>query len=260
MTNKINLDSTHKNTWCPGCGNFAILNAYKEAVTEIIKEKKMKQEDFVVSAGIGCHGKLIDFLKLNSFDALHGRTVAVATGVKIANPKLIVTAFTGDGDAYAEGVAHIVHAAKRNSNINVLVHDNSVFALTTGQFTPTSKKGYQGKSTPYGSLEKPINPLKLLLSSGATFVARGSSTNPVQLKKIIKRAMLHKGFSVVNILQPCVVFNNTWEYLSKNVYEIKGHDEKNYEKAYKKVSENSGKIPLGVFYCNDKEISFEEQI
>ena len=230
-----------KNTWCPGCGNFGILNAVKEAFSELVKEG-VKKENIVVASGIGCHGKISDYLDLNSFYALHGRGIPAMTGIKLANSKLIPVGFFGDGDAYAEGIEHLIHAAKRNSDITILIHNNGVFALTTGQVTPVSKKGQTDHSTPFGNPEEPINPLALMLESGATFVARAYAGNPEHLKKIIKEAIKHKGFAIVDILQPCVTYNNTFAEYSAKTYEMKEIP----KDALAKVKE-TGKIPVGIF-------------
>jgi len=255
----MNLETKAKITWCPGCGNFGILNSLKMAVGDLVKEGKARVEDFVLVAGIGCHGKIVDYVNLNSFVSLHGRAVPTATGIKLANPKLKVIAFAGDGDAYDEGISHLIHAAKRNTDITLIVHDNSVFALTTGQFTATSPKGFKSKSSPKGSIEKPLDPLRVLLSAGATFVARGYVGRGDHLKTLIKEAVKHKGFSVVDVLQPCVAFNNTYSYYSQRVYELKNHNEQSVDEAYKKLSEWNGRIPIGIFYRKEQK-TFEEEL
>jgi len=241
----MTFETKIKTSWCPGCGNFAILNAAKEVFSELVKEG-MKKENIVVVSGIGCHGKISDYLDLNSFYALHGRGIPAMTGIKLANAKLMPIGFFGDGDAYAEGIEHLIHAAKRNSDITVLIHNNGVFALTTGQVTPVSKKGQTDHSTPFGNPEEPINPLALMLEAGATFVARTFAGNPAHLKKMIKEAIKHKGFAIVDILQPCVTYNNTFAEYSAKTYEMKGTDE---SKAKEK-----GKIPIGIFRKINKPV------
>jgi 2-oxoglutarate ferredoxin oxidoreductase subunit beta len=237
-----------KNTWCIGCGNFAILNAAKEVFAELIKEG-IKKENIVIASGIGCHGKIVDYLDLNSFYALHGRGIPALTGIKLANSKLIPIGFFGDGDAYAEGMEHLIHAAKRNSDITVLIHNNGVFALTTGQVTPTTKKGFVDHSTPFGNPEEPINPLALMLEAGATFIARAYAGNPVHLKKTIKEAIKHKGFAIVDILQPCVTYNNTFAEYSAKTYEMKAIPENAVEKC-----KETAKIPIGIFRKINKPV------
>jgi len=264
---KKNLKTYAQNTWCPGCGNFGIELAFKEAINELITEEKIKKEDIVIVTGIGCHAKIADYLNLNSFYSLHGRVLAPATGIKIANPNLVVIGFAGDGDAYGEGLDHLIFAAKRNINLTMIVHNNRVFALTTGQFTPTSPYGFAGKSTPQGSEEEPFNPLELMLASGATFIARGFSGNPSHLKEIIKEAILHQGFSFIDVLQPCVSFYDTYDFYRQRVYDLKkeGHNYSSWQMALEKIKEwnyldgEKEKIPIGIFY-KIKKNTFEENI
>lgn len=257
------LQTNCKNTWCPGCGNFGILEATKKAVEELIK-KGIPRENFVFTCGIGCHGKILDYLNLNSFYGLHGRSVCTAQGIKLANPNLKVIAFVGDGDIYNEGVSHLIHAAKRNSDITVLVHDNRNFALTVSQFTATSPKGFKGSSTPKGSVEDPINPLELVLSSGGTFIGRGYALKVDHLKDLIIKAIEHKGFSFVEILQPCVTFFDTRKFYEERIYFLSEDDLSCKEKALEKIREwdytnGDGKIPLGIFY-QIKKPTFEELV
>lgn len=255
-----------KNTWCPGCGNFGIESTAKQAFTELINKGKLKKENIVILSGIGCHAKISDYINVNSFYSLHGRVTAPATGIKIGNPALTVVGFAGDGDAYGEGLAHLIFAAKRNSDITMVIHDNGTYALTTGQFTPTSPKGFPGKSTPEGSFEEPFNPLELMIASGATFIARSFAGNPKHLKETIKQAILHKGFSFVEVLQPCVAFYNTFEFYSQKVYKLKKHNASDRKSAMKKIrewdyinNEKAKKIPIGVFYKIKKPV-FEDNL
>jgi len=242
------------------CGNFGIERAAKLAFAELINEGKVKREDIVTVFGIGCHGKLADYLNLNSFYSLHGRVVAPATGMKVANPELSIVGFAGDGDAYSEGLEHIIFAAKRNVDITMVVHDNRVYALTTGQFTPTSPKGFPGRSTPKGAPEEPLNPIELMLVSGATFVARGYVGNVNHLKELIKQAVLHKGFALVDVLQPCVTFFDTYKYYNSRVYNLQDekHDKSNWGSALTKArewnygGEDVARVPIGIFYEADR--------
>ena len=225
------------NTWCPGCGAFSIESSSKQVLKELINEGKIKKENTVTLAGIGCHGKMLDYLDLNSFYSLHGRVIPPATGIKVANPKLTVIGFQGDGDAYGEGISHLIFAAKRNSDITILINNNQVYGLTAGQVTPTSPENFVGKSTPKGSIERPLNPIELCIASGATFVARAFSGDPNQLKQIIKEAILHKGFSIVDIMMPCVSFRNTFQVYKEKGYYLEDHDPTDYELALKKARE-----------------------
>jgi 2-oxoglutarate ferredoxin oxidoreductase subunit beta len=244
-----NLETSAIKTWCPGCGNFGIINALSEAILET--EEKIGRENFVLVTGIGCHGKIADYLNITSFYALHGRGIAVATGIKIANPKLKVIVCVGDGDAYDEGMEHLIHAAKRDIPITVLVHNNRVFALTTGQATATSPVGFRGKSTPEGSKERPINPLKLMWAAGAGFIARGYAGKPDHLTSLIKKAIFYPGFAFVDILQPCVAFFNTYEFYNQKTYLLPKtpQDKEVLEKIEEwNYEDGEGKIPLGIFY------------
>ena len=253
-----------QNTWCPGCGNFGILAALKQAVSELIEAKEAKREEFVVVSGIGCGSKIIDYLNLNTFSSLHGRPIVSAEGIKFSNPNLKVIVSTGDGGGYNEGISHLIHAAKRNTDITVLIHDNRNFALTTSQFTATSPKGFKGKSTPKGSPEEPFNPLKLILASKATFIARGYSAKIDHLKELVERGIRHKGFSFIEILQPCVSFFDTYQDYNERIYEIKDEDLASEKEALRKIKEwnyedKNSKIPIGVFYEVQRP-SFEESL
>ncbi|MCX7779104.1 MAG: thiamine pyrophosphate-dependent enzyme [Patescibacteria group bacterium] len=260
--NQENLRTGAINTWCPGCGNFALQNALISALDELIQEGFTK-ENFVLVTGIGCHGKMADYLNLNSFYSLHGRAVPVATGIKLAQPKLIPIVCVGDGDVYSEGLEHLIFAAKRNSEIKVLVHNNRVFSLTTGQFTPTSPKGFISKSAPQGNIEEPLNPIELMLVSGASFVARGYVGRSGHLKNLIKKAILHHGFAFIDILQPCVVYFNTYNFYNQNIYELEEKELDNFSLALEKSRQwryqNSGQIPIGLFYQKERP-TFEEEI
>jgi len=248
---KDNLATYAKNTWCPGCGNFAILNAIKAVLSELIG-KGFPRENIVIVSGIGCHAKIVDYINVNSFYSIHGRVVPVAEGIKLARPGLKVIGFSGDGDSYGEGLEHLIFAAKRDIDITMIVHNNRVYGLTTGQYTPTSPLGFKGRSTPGGTTEQPINPLELALSAGASFISRGTSHGMELLKKMFKEAIMHKGFSLVDVLQVCVTYYNMYEYYDKKVYELEGHDPSDYNKALTKIREwdynNNARIALGVFY------------
>ncbi len=248
---KANLATYAKNTWCPGCGNFAILNSIKAVLMALIEEGFPKEKIVIVS-GIGCHAKISDYLNVNSVYSLHGRVVPVCEAIKLANPELKVIGFAGDGDTYGEGLEHLIFAAKRNIDINIFIHNNRVYGLTTGQYTPTSPLGFKGRSTPDGTKEPPINPLELMIASHASFIARGYSHGIELLKKIFREAIGHKGFSLVDVLQVCVTYFNMYEYYNSKVYELKDHDPSDYNKALTKIREwdynNDARIALGVLY------------
>jgi len=263
------LSTYAKITWCPGCGNFAILNSIKP-VLSALTEEGFPLENVVLVSGIGCHAKIVDYINVNSFYSIHGRVVPVATGIKLANPDLKVIGFAGDGDAYGEGLDHLIFAAKRNIDITMIVHNNRVYGLTTGQYTPTSPLGFKGRSTPKGSIELPLNPLELMLASGATFIARGYSHGIELLKRIFREAITHKGFSFVDVLQVCVTFFDMYEYYNKKVYELRDTDPENYDEALRKIREwdynSDASIALGIFYrkevptFQDRFLEYEREV
>jgi 2-oxoglutarate ferredoxin oxidoreductase subunit beta len=238
------LTTYHENTWCPGCGNFGLFNALKKAV-QTLEKKGVPRGKLIQVVGIGCHGKTFDYLAVSGFAALHGRALAVAQGIKLANPDLKVFADVGDGDSIGEGLEHLVFAAKRNADITALIHNNGVYALTTGQVTPVSERGARGPSTPLGNPEDPLNPLALMLEAGATFVARGYAGKVDHLADLIVRAVEHEGFSYIDILQPCVSFNNTYEKYNKTT-EIMAEMPATYDDAVRAVKRRD-RLLLGVF-------------
>ena len=245
------LTTNAKNTWCPGCGNFAILTSIK-TVLKLLVDEGTPLEKVVLVSGIGCHAKIVDYVNVNSFYSIHGRVVPVAEAIKISNPDLKVIGFAGDGDAYGEGLEHLVFAAKRNIDITMMIHNNRVYGLTTGQYTPTSPQGFKGRSTPRGTLEAPLNPLELMLASGATFLARGYSGSLELLKRVFREAIFHKGFALVDVLQVCATFFNMYDYYNKKVYELKEHDPTDYGQVSAKIKEwdynSDAPIALGVLY------------
>jgi 2-oxoglutarate ferredoxin oxidoreductase subunit beta len=249
--NPTTLGSYAPNTWCPGCGNFSILNGIKAVFNEL-KDKSCPLENVVIVTGIGCHAKIADYLNVNSFYAIHGRAIPVAEGIKIARPDLKVICFAGDGDAYGEGIEHLVFAAKRNIDITVVIHNNRSYSLTAFQTSPTSPVGFKGRSTPRGSVESPLNPLELMLASRATFLGRGTSQGLPLLMRLFREAILHRGFALVDVLQVCVTFNNLYGYYADKVYDLEDHDPADPAAALAKIREwdyNAGsRIPLGLFY------------
>ena len=246
-----NLITGTQNTWCPGCGNFTIQHTLKNILAGREKEGR-SLDNVVLVSGIGCHAKIADYLNINSFYSLHGRTIPVATGLKLANPGLTVICCCGDGDCYAEGLDHLIFAAKRNVDITVIVHDNRVYGLTTGQYTPTSPLGYKGRSTPLGTAEYPFNPLELMLASGATYIARGYTRKMPQLESLIRGGITHHGFAFIDVLQICATFFPASDYYGSRVYELENHDTADHEAAAHRMREwdysSDAKIALGLFY------------
>lgn len=210
------LGTAKENTWCAGCGNFGILNAFKKAVSTLVDDG-LNLAELVITCGIGCHGKIFDYLSLSGIYGLHGRAVAMAEGIKLANPRLTVISFGGDGDSLGEGLEHTLFAAKRNLDITLILHNNSNYGLTTGQFSPLSYSGFKGQSTPAGSIERPFRAIPLLIEAGASFVARAYSAKPDHLANLINQAVKHKGFSFIEVMQPCVSYNNNYADLNQKV-------------------------------------------
>ena len=257
-----NLGTSTPNTWCPGCGNFAILNGIKKVLNELSQDV-CPPENFVLLSGIGCHGKIVDYVNVNSFYSIHGRSIPVAEGIKMANSGLKVICFAGDGDAYGEGLEHLIFAAKRNIDITVIIHNNRLYSLTAFQYSPTSELGFKGRSTPNGSLELPLNPLELMLASQATYLARCTSKGMDLMTRLFKEAIMHKGFALVDVLQVCVTFNNLYEYYAKRVYELENHDPGDFQAAFNATREwdynSDSRIPLGVFYKKEAP-TFDEKM
>ena len=256
MITKENLSTNQLITWCPGCSNFFILESVKKTISDLINKNKMEKKDFVIVAGIGCHGKIFDYLNLSGIYGLHGRVLPTSLGIKLGNPKLKVIGFAGDGDTYSEGIGHFIHAFRYNADMTLVVHDNQSFSLTTGQATPTSQKGYKSNVQPFGEFNNPLNPIKIALASGATFVARCNPADIEHTSEILKKAIKHKGFSYVEAMQKCLIFNKDMNDLDKLMYKIK--DNKNIDDAFKLADEwdyntKKGKIPIGIIYETRKK-------
>jgi len=261
MVSIAELNTKTSPTWCPGCGNFGILAALKKAVIQL----KIEPENLVISTGIGCSSKIQYWIKNYGFNSLHGRALPVAQAVKLANQKLTVIAAGGDGDGLAEGTNHFIHACKRNINITYLIHNNQIYGLTTGQASPTSEKGFVTVSSPFGTIESPLNICLLGISSGATFVARSFAGDIEHLSDTIVKAVNHNGFALVEILQPCVTYNkkNTFDWDKEHCYKLdKKYKSDNKEKAMIKAMEsnNGNKIALGILYQDKKSKSYESQL
>lgn len=257
----LDLATDIKITWCPGCPNSQILVAFRQAVSEMVEAGEVELHNVVAGAGVGCHGKISDYLRVNTFNSLHGRIVPTLTGIKLANPRLTVVGFTGDGDSFSEGFNHITHAARRNTDVSIFLHNNQVFALTTGQATGTSPKGFKGGTSPEGSVDDPLNPALIMLTMGATFVARTYAGDIAKTKEILQAAIRHKGFAFVDIVQPCITFFDTREYYKERMKWLpKTHKKENLDAAFKVArSASDEKVPLGIFYQVEQP-TFEEKI
>ena len=243
--------------WCPGCGNFGILKAVNNALVEL----DLKPHQILMVSGIGQAGKLPHYSRANVFNSLHGRALPVAIGAKLSNHELTVIVFGGDGDGYAEGGNHFMHALRRNHDITYLVHDNQIYGLTKGQASPTSDAGFITKTTPDGA-DPSMNPVRLAVADGATFVARGFAGDVEHLAGIIKEGIRHKGFSLIDILQPCVSFNhkNTYQWYRERVYKLENenYDPADIQQVEAKVEEWGDRIPLGILYREERE-TFENR-
>jgi len=244
--------------WCPGCGNFGILKAFKDAVVAL----GIEPHQFTIVSGIGQAGKFPHYIRCNAFNGLHGRTLPVATGIRLSNHEMIVIAVAGDGDCYGEGGNHFIHAIRRNIDVKLFVHDNQIYGLTKGQASPTSAEGMKTKNQPFGVFSEQLNPIALAVALDCSFVARGFAGDIEHLRDLIKEAMNHKGFSLIDILQPCVTFNkiNTYEWYRQRVYHIESdYNPEDKIEAFKKALEWGDRIPIGVIYKNNRP-NLEERI
>jgi 2-oxoglutarate ferredoxin oxidoreductase subunit beta len=244
--------------WCPGCGDFGVLAALQKALQEL----GVAPEDVAIVAGIGCSGKIGNYVNSYNVHVTHGRTMPAALGLKLANRELTVIAAGGDGDGFAIGMGHFMHAVRRNPDITYIVMDNQIYGLTKGQTSPTSGIGFETKSTPGGNIEHTVRPLQLAVAGGATFVAQGFSSNQKQLVELIKAAIRHKGFSLVNTLSPCVTFNkvNTYAWFKQklvDVEKLEGYDAGDRIGAMKMLMEHDEMV-TGLVYHNETSRSFDQ--
>ena len=244
--------------WCPGCGDFGILRSLNRALVDM----EIEPHRVLMVSGIGQAGKLPHYTRGNVFNSLHGRPIPPAIGAKIANSELVVIAISGDGDAYGEGGNHFLHAARRNHDITYLVHNNQIYGLTKGQASPTSDVGFITKTTPYGAAS-PVNPLGLAIVNGASFVSRGFAGDIDHLSNLIKKGIAHRGFALIDILQPCVSFNsrNTFQWYKERVYKLEEekYDPGDKKAALEKALEWGDKIPIGVIYEENLPV-YEDQL
>ncbi len=255
MTTLQDFTTEAKPNWCPGCGDYQIWIALKQALVEL----DIPPHDVLLVSGIGCSSKAPYWIKTYGFNGIHGRPLPVAQAAKLANHKLTVIAISGDGDGYGEGGNHFLHAMRRNVDITYLVFNNHVYGLTKGQTSPTSDEGFHTKITPHGAIEKPLNPLATAVASHCSFISRafaGFKEDILYMKELIKQAIQHKGFALVDILQPCVSFNhiNTYQFYRERIYRLEGegHDVHDKAAAMAKSQEWGEKIPLGVFYKQER--------
>ncbi len=244
---KNNYIELNKSTWCPGCSNFNIQAALVLAFSEL----KLKSHEIAMFYDIGCAGNACNLYKTYGFHGLHGRVIPLASGAKLVNDKLIAVCLAGDGGAYGEGIGHLIEASRNNFNITLIVSNNRLYSLTTGQASPTSEKGTKTKSTPYGVNKNALNPLLIALSADASFVARGYAYEIKHLSEIFKQAIKHKGFSLIDVIQPCITLDkkNTREWYDNRIYKLdKSWPNKDKNKALIKVQEWDKRIPIGIFF------------
>ncbi|EGQ0373557.1 2-oxoacid:ferredoxin oxidoreductase subunit beta [Staphylococcus pseudintermedius] len=249
-----------KPNWCPGCGDFSVQAAIQKAAANV----GLEPDEVALITGIGCSGRLSGYVNLYGVHSIHGRALPLAQGVKMANRDLTVIASGGDGDGYAIGMGHTIHALRRNMNITYIVMDNQIYGLTKGQTSPSSAPGFVTKTTPKGNIEQNVAPLELALSSGATFVAQGFSSDIKALTKIIEDAINHDGFSFVNVFSPCVTYNkiNTYDWFKENltaIDDIENYDVSNKQAALQTVIEHDSLVK-GIVYQDTTTPSYESQI
>lgn len=249
-----------KPNWCPGCGDFSVLAAMQRAFANL----GLEPEDVAIVSGIGCSGRISGYLNAYGFHGIHGRALPIAQGLKLANRDLTVVAAGGDGDGFAIGMGHTIHAIRRNVDITYIVMDNQVYGLTKGQTSPRSEVGFKTKSTPMGSIESPLSPMEMALTVGAGFVAQGFSSDLKQLTRLFEEGIKHKGFSLINVYSPCVTYNkiNTYDWFKDhlvNLDEEEGYDPSDRTMAMQKLMEHNSLV-TGIIYRDKNRPSYEDMI
>ena len=248
------FDATSEITWCAGCGDFAILKALKLALADL----SIEPHQALLVSGIGCGSKLPDYM------TIHGRPLPVATAAKLANPDLHVVVVNGDGDSYGIGGNHFVQSCRRNPNITQIVENNQIYGLTKGQYSPTSDKGFVTTTSPDGAIELAFNPMSVALAAGATFIARAFAGEPKHLAQLIAEGIQHRGYALIDVLQPCVTFNrvNTYDWYRKRIYHLEdeAYNPTDREAAWQKAHEWEERIPLGVLYRRVGLPTYEDQV
>jgi 2-oxoglutarate ferredoxin oxidoreductase subunit beta len=260
MVTRADFNSNEEPTWCRGCGNYGVLNAIKMALAE----REIAPHQAFVVTGIGCGSKLPHYATINGLHTLHGRPLPVATGARLVNRDLHILTVHGDGDGYGMGLGHFAHAARRNIGIVDLIQNNRVYGLTRGQYSPTSDKGMRTPTSPQGAIDGPVPPLALAITMGATFVARGYAGELRHLVWILGEALQHRGYALVDVLQPCVTFNrpSAYDFYNPRVYKVEetDHDVTDRRAAWERAMEWGDRIPIGIVYRTEDEPSYEEQL
>jgi 2-oxoglutarate/2-oxoacid ferredoxin oxidoreductase subunit beta len=249
-----------KPNWCPGCGDFSVQAAIQRAAANV----GLEPEQLAVVSGIGCSGRISGYIHSYGFHGIHGRALPIAQGLKMANKELTVIASGGDGDGFAIGMGHTIHAIRRNIDITYIVMDNQIYGLTKGQTSPRSAAGFKTKSTPAGSIEPALAPMEMALIAGATFVAQSFSSDLKELTAVIEAGIKHKGFSIINVFSPCVTYNkvNTYEWFKENLTklsDIEGYDPSNREMAMQTLMKHDGLV-TGLIYQNTSQPSYQELV
>jgi 2-oxoglutarate/2-oxoacid ferredoxin oxidoreductase subunit beta len=247
-----------KPNWCPGCGDFSVQAAIQRAAANV----GLEPENLAVISGIGCSGRISGYINSYGLHGIHGRSLPIAQGVKMANRDLTVIASGGDGDGFAIGMGHTIHSIRRNIDITYIVMDNQIYGLTKGQTSPRSAAGFKTKSTPHGSIEQAISPMEMALTAGATFVAQSFSTDLKDLTALIEAGIQHKGFSLINVFSPCVTYNkvNTYDWFKENLTklsDIEGYDPSSREKAMSTLMKHDGLV-TGLIYQNKERQSYQQ--
>ena len=247
-----------KPNWCPGCGDFSVQAAIQRAAANV----GLEPENLAVISGIGCSGRISGYINSYGLHGIHGRSLPIAQGVKMANRDLTVIASGGDGDGFAIGMGHTIHSIRRNIDITYIVMDNQIYGLTKGQTSPRSAAGFKTKSTPHGSIEQAISPMEMALTAGATFVAQSFSTDLKDLTALIEAGLQHKGFSLINVFSPCVTYNkvNTYDWFKENLTklsDIEGYDPSSREEAMSTLMKHDGLV-TGLIYQNKERQSYQQ--
>jgi len=259
MVTREDFDGPERPTWCRGCGNYGIMNAIKMALAE----QEIAPHELVIFTGIGCGSKLPHYMRVNGFHTIHGRSLAVATGARLANHGIKTMTVHGDGDGYGMGLGHWLHAVRRNIDLLDIVQNNRVYGLTKGQYSPTSDRGMRTPTSPEGAIDRPVQPLSLAIAAGATFVARGYPVEMDQLVWIIREALQHPGYALIDVLQPCVSFNraSAYDFYKERVYKLEqeDYDAGDRTAAWVKAQEWGDRIPIGILYRGEPMPTYEEQ-
>ncbi|MEH7452692.1 2-oxoacid:ferredoxin oxidoreductase subunit beta [Gottfriedia acidiceleris] len=249
-----------KPNWCPGCGDFSVQASIQRAAANV----GLEPDNLAVVSGIGCSGRISGYINSYGLHGIHGRSLPIAQGVKMANRDLTVIASGGDGDGFAIGLGHTIHAIRRNIDITYIVMDNQIYGLTKGQTSPRSDVGFKTKSTPHGSVESALSVMEMALTAGGTFVAQSFSSDLKELTSLIEQGINHKGFSLINVFSPCVTYNkvNTYDWFKENLVklsDVEGYDPSNKEMAMQTLMQNKGLV-TGLIYQNKEQKSYQQLI